>query len=396
MKKKLGILMLSFLIVFGLINTNVFVAQAEEPNITLNVALYGYVPDTGRFEKAVQECWDKVEPNVELNFVDWDCYEEQPNENVDVFVFDAIYLNDYISKGYLLPIENTNIENSTDILDFALEGCTYNDTIYAIPQIICTNLLYYREGDKELENVETVDELYQALGDRQSAGIIPDKNEGLLVDMSGGTGKVCLYLDGLIDHNKQYTNYYDLPSSTEFNEEVVLGLKRMQLMGGKEQVEYWPEDNDSYIRAKWFKDGYGRAYLGYTEAMSNMGNFTEDLDFKIISYCKEDNIPLFYGDVIGVNSKIENEKKDMAIKLANLIGNTETMVKAVSADSEHAYPQYLLPARKSVYQAMGKDYPVYEELYSIVNNPDNKLFLLGVSAEEWINEAKGNLENLLK
>lgn len=396
MKKKLGILMLSFLIVFGLINTNVFVAQAEEPNITLNVALYGYVPDTGRFEKAVQECWDKVEPNVELNFVAWDCYEEQPNENVDVFVFDAIYLNDYISKGYLLPIENTNIENSTDILDFALEGCTYNDTIYAIPQIICTNLLYYREGDKELENVETVDELYQALGDRQSAGIIPDKNEGLLVDMSGGTGKVCLYLDGLIDHNKQYTNYYDLPSSTEFNEEVVLGLKRMQLMGGKEQVEYWPEDNDSYIRAKWFKDGYGRAYLGYTEAMSNMGNFTEDLDFKIISYCKEDNIPLFYGDVIGVNSKIENEKKDMAIKLANLIGNTETMVKAVSADSEHAYPQYLLPARKSVYQAMGKDYPVYEELYSIVNNPDNKLFLLGVSAEEWINEAKGNLENLLK
>lgn len=71
--------------------------------------------------------------------------------------------------------------------------------------------------------------------------------------MSGGTGKICLYLDGLMDHNKQYTDYYQLPSPTEFDEEVVSGLKHMQLMGGKEQVEYWPEDNDAYIRAKWCK-----------------------------------------------------------------------------------------------------------------------------------------------
>lgn len=115
-----------------------------------------------------------------------------------------------------------------------------------------------------------------------------------------------------MDHNKQYTDYYQLPSPTEFDEEVVSGLKHMQLMGGKEQVEYWPEDNDAYIRAKWFKEGYGRAYLGYTEAMSNMGDYTNNLDFKVISYCKEDNIPVFYGDVVGVNSKIDNEKKDAA------------------------------------------------------------------------------------
>lgn len=169
----------------------------------------------------------------------------------------------------------------------------------------------------------------------------------------------------------------------------------MQLMGGKEQVEYWPEDNDAYIRAKWFKEGYGRAYLGYTEAMSNMGDYTNNLDFKVISYCKEDNIPVFYGDVVGVNSKIDNEKKDAAIKLANVIGNTETMVKAVSPDNNNPHPQYLLPARKSVYQTMGNVYPIYNELYSIVNQPENKLFLLGVSAEEWMNEAKENLAGLL-
>lgn len=387
--------MLSLLMMFGMGSTNVYAAQPDETNTTLNVALYGYVPDTERFEKAVQESWEKAEPNVTLNFVNWDCYEEEPTENVDVFVFDAIYLNDYIEKGYLLPLEKNSIEDSEDILDFALNGCTRNNDIYAVPQIICTNLLYYREGDQELAIVDIVDELYQVLGDRQSTGTIPNKNEGLLVDMSGGTGKICLYLDGLMDHNKQYTDYYQLPSPTEFDEEVVSGLKHMQLMGGKEQVEYWPEDNDAYIRAKWFKEGYGRAYLGYTEAMSNMGDYTNNLDFKVISYCKEDNIPVFYGDVVGVNSKIDNEKKDAAIKLANVIGNTETMVKAVSPDNNNPHPQYLLPARKSVYQTMGNVYPIYNELYSIVNQPENKLFLLGVSAEEWMNEAKENLAGLL-
>lgn len=84
--------MLSLLMMFGMGSTNVYAAQPDETNTTLNVALYGYVPDTERFEKAVQESWEKAEPNVTLNFVNWDCYEEEPTENVDVFVFDAIYL----------------------------------------------------------------------------------------------------------------------------------------------------------------------------------------------------------------------------------------------------------------------------------------------------------------
>ena len=47
--------MLSLLMMFGMGSTNVYAAQPDETNTTLNVALYGYVPDTERFEKAVQE-----------------------------------------------------------------------------------------------------------------------------------------------------------------------------------------------------------------------------------------------------------------------------------------------------------------------------------------------------
>lgn len=392
-KKRIFTTFLSAFLLLGTCCNSLNVDATEQP--VLNVALYGYVPDTERFESAVAEQWEKVEPDVSLNFVEWDCYDEIPDDQVDVFVFDAIYLLDYIDKGYLLPLSEDDIDESEDILDFALAGCSYNNSIYAIPQIVCTNLLYYRDGDEDIANVDSIEELYQVLGSRESEGIIPQSNEGLLVDMSGGTGNVCFYLDGLIDHNQIYTNYSNLPSPTAFNSEVVSCLKMMVSMGGKEQVEYWPDNNDSYIRAQWFKDGYGRAYLGYTEAMSSMEDYVQNIDFKLISYCKEDNIPLFFGDLVGINSNIAEENKEYAIELANVVGSAETMVDAISPNEDNIYPQYLLPARESVYNAMENDYPIYSELYSIVENPDNRLFLLGTSAEQWIEVAKGNLSNLI-
>lgn len=371
-------------------------AETNEGTKTLNVALYGYVPDIERFEKAVSTKWSELESNITLNFVDWDCYESDPTEDVDVFVFDALYFQSYVEQGYLLEIPSEDIAEREDILPFALDGCTLGGNVYAIPQIICTNLLYYRNGDTEVENANTIDELFNVIGKRQSQTVIPNNNEGLLIDMSSGISKTCFYLDGLIDHNQIYNSYSDLPPANEFNEEVINRLKTLQSMAGKEQSQYVPDNNDSYIRAKWFEQGSGRAYMGYTEAMSNMGSFVNDIDFKNISYCKEDNIPLFFGDLVGINSKISDSKKDLAYKLANTITATETMDMAISSDDSKPYPQYLLPARRSVYMDMGKLYPIYNELYNIVNNSANKLFLLGPGAKDWLEETNSNIGNLLK
>ncbi|MGB8456007.1 MAG: thiamine pyridinylase [Anaerocolumna sp.] len=376
-------------------NLTCFAATTNESQVhtSLNVALYGYVPDTQRFENAVRTAWRSVEPNVDLNFVDWDCYGNDPTKDLDVFVFDSIYLQHYVNEGYLLPMPENRIDNKDDLLDFALSGCTMNGTIYAIPQIICTNLLYYRNDDTQMANVNTITELYQLLGDRESDSIIPGQNEGLLFDMSGGTSNVCLYLDALIDQTQAYTNYAQLP--TYFDDQVVSYLKMLQSMAGTAQANYWPDDDDAYVRAKWLADGKGRAYLGYTEAMSSMGNFANDVNFKTISYSQYNNIPLFYGDVIGINSYISACKKDLAIELVNTIAASDTMVTALSPDEDNLYPQYLLPARSSVYETMSDAYPIYGKLREIAVNPDNKLFLLGPDVELWLSNVKDILGEML-
>lgn len=389
LKKKLPML-LSFLIIFALfsgVNAKAFIAN--EPEQTLNVALYGYVPDPIRFKKAVESEWNKKEPNVKLNFVDWDCYDEDPPENLDVFVFDAIYLSHFINKGYLAEISDKDIKNKDDIIPFAMDGCTVNGVTYAIPQIICTNLLFSRKGDIEIQKVNSVFDLYENIGDIKGDNINLPNNKGLLIDMSGGTTKVCMYLDSLIDTEKEYKQFYSLPNLNKLNGEAIKSLVLLQSMAGKNQANYWPENNDAYIRSKWFMNGQGRAYIGYTEAMSTMKEFANDVDFKTISLSKNSDIPVLYGDVIGVNSSIINPaKKEKAMKLANIIADENTMVKAVSSDENNKYPQYLLPARKSVYKDLEKEYPIYGELYKIANNPNNKLFRVGPEIRVWIKDAK--------
>lgn len=403
--KKVGAALLSLALglgVFSSIPNGILRAEASDNEVVettdaLNVALYEYVPDVERFEAAVIEKWAAVHPEVSLNFVSWDSYDSDPEESLDVFVFDALFLSHFIEEGYLAPLDVTQVQNADDILSFALDGCTVDGNIYAIPQIICTNLLYSRKDDSGMAGVNTVNKLYNVIGNCTSTGVIPNDNEGLLIDMSGGTTKVCMYLDALIDVNQKYTDYYILPDVNNLSTTALDSLVLLQNMAGKEQASYWPDNNDSYIRASWFEEGHGRAYIGYTEAMSSMGDFANDVNFRTISLANNPDIPLFYGDVIGVNSSITDpDKKELAIELANIVASADTVITAISPDENNSYPQYLLPARLSVYEYMQTNYPIYGKLEVIATNSNNKLFKVGPNVRSWIDAAKPVIKNYLK
>ena len=71
---------------------------------TLRASLYPIVPDMERYKKAVTVNWEAKHPDIKLELVDWYCYDEDLPDDLDVFVFDGIYLTEYLEKGYLLPI----------------------------------------------------------------------------------------------------------------------------------------------------------------------------------------------------------------------------------------------------------------------------------------------------
>ncbi len=81
-------------------------ASAE---LMLSVALYPYVPDIKIFKTAVQSVWENLHPDVKLNFISWDCYSDDPPENLDVFVFDAIFLHDFVDFNLFSLSSGDNI-----------------------------------------------------------------------------------------------------------------------------------------------------------------------------------------------------------------------------------------------------------------------------------------------
>ena len=362
----------------------------------LCVALFSYVPDSSRFEKAIRQEWEKVHPEVSLTFADWDGYHDEPSEDLDLFVFDAIFLSHFVEQGYLLPIPEEEIQEKEDLVSFAMEGCRVDEVAYAVPQILCTNLLYTRKEDEKLSQVDDIESLYGILGDQMAEEEIPSAggNE-LLIDMSRGTSKVSMYLDALCDVNQAYSAYEETPDMENTALDAIHSLRLLCQMGGADQVQYEPEDGDAYVRARWFAEGIGRAYIGYSEAMSAMGDYVSQVDFRPFSYAKEENIPLMAADVVGVCGSIQEEKKPLAFELLNILTGEAVMVSALSPDEEHAESQYLLPARASVYDWLSESLPAYGKLKDIVLNPENRLFLMGSNARAFISQAKSILPGLV-
>lgn len=366
----------------------------EAEDITLRASLYPVVPDMESYENAVIGRWKAEHPDINLELVDWYCYGEDLPDDLDVFVFDGIFLSEYLEKGYLLPIPEEAVRDKEDFVPFAIDGLRENGEFCAVPQFLCTSLLYTRKDDTELADVSDIVTLYEKIGDRKTQTEIPEDKEGLLIDMSGGTTKVTMYLDAQIDQNDEYTEYADLPVQGTFSEEVLDLLRMLVKMGGEAQVKYEPENGELYVRSKWFSEGKGRAYIGFSEEMSEMGEYVNAIDFRTFSYSEKAGVPLFSVDLAGVNAKISDEKKELAYELVDLITGEETMTEIVNPDGSGS-PQYLFPARIHIYDLLGESLPVYGRLKPIVLNPENRFLRMGSNAHEYISNTKKVLPEMV-
>ncbi|MCM1263719.1 MAG: thiamine pyridinylase [Butyrivibrio sp.] len=360
-----------------------------DESIVLTVALFPYVPDVDYFEKVIADAWenDASHSNVRLNFItDWDCYsaENIPDE-YDIVIIDAIFLREYAEKGELLPISESDINDYEDILPFVREGLKVDGVTYGTPEMICANLFFYRSGDEDIAQAGNVDKLYEVMGDYEGTQAEPEKGRGLIVNMASGTGKICFYLDAITDEKAVYSDFAQMPDLQNIDETAIQSLNELILMAGITGA-YYDSGDDSYERARWFGNGSGRAYIGYSESMAEMENL-DDVKVSTLSLANREDIPLFFADVAAINSNLSTDevKKKYALELLNVIADSNVMTNTIKRDNNC---QFILPARSSCYDALKKDFPVYEQLDAIVKKDNNHIFRMGGNAHEYIKEAK--------
>jgi len=384
MNKKSFFFIIKLLFIISIITSN----YVQAANSSLKVGLYPYVPRIEQFKTALLNEWKIKNPTVNLIFDEtWDGgYDTKPSDDLDVFVFDAMNFANFLSNGYLMSMKKVDINNIDDFVPYAIEGVKYNDSYYAIPQLGCANILFYKKTDTSVGNAKSIDQLNSALNQCTYTSQIPPDKRGLMLDMSGGTTNATFYLD--IAHSMN--NKYPLPlpnHDSDLSTEVIESMHDLLSMASFENAT---KSIKSYERAVWFSNGYGRALIGFTEHMSAMTKETRDsINFKPLPMSNNNNPPLFYADVIAVNAKTKN--RELALQLANIMASTKVMVESIGADKKSVYPQYLMSTRQSVFKEIGKNFPIYNKMLTMVQEYNPIMFKLPANSEEWLKNMKNDI-----
>jgi len=369
-------------------------AQAQ----TLNVALYPYVPRIDQFQAAITAAWSKVHPEVQLNFLKsevwrdghyvkvWDGgYEKDPPKEAHVYVFDAMFFEQFRTNNFLEAMKPSEIENPGDFLPYARQAVIVDGNYYAIPQLGCANILFYNVNDTPIANATTISQLQSATNQCTYTSEIPPDRRGLMLDMHGPVTNASLYLD--IAHSVNGT--YPLPQPTQPDATFIGDQKTMVNISSFWNIN--SKNPDGYIRGVWYSQGYGRAFMGFTETMSEMTpEALATINFKVMPLSNTTTKqPLFFVDAVGVNKPnvVNPVIRALAVELANLIAATGTVVASFEGTSPNQNPQYLMSVRESVFQNLEKRYPIYGRMHSLAQASNPLAFKLNASARTWLNEA---------
>jgi thiamine pyridinylase len=370
--------------------------------VALTVALFPWVPRLGQLEDVIAAAWHRRHPDVPLTFILWDCYAADPPPGLDVFVFDAVFLDRFVQRGLVQPIAPDEIEDAADLLPYALDAARSHaaggavaagpsgagdGVLYGVPQLGCTSLLFYRRGDAALDAAADLGDVVRALGTGTYTGLKPPRHTGLLVDLSDPTGDGCLYVDALEDTYGVYTADPPLAWTAGMLDPWALSnVRDLRRMASRTEAGY--RSTDQFLRARWFGRGLGRAFVGFAENLSAMGEAGRvAVAFKLLPLSVRGDVSLFYADLAGVSPSVgRGAKRALALELANLVASGEVLTEALGPSRTDASPQYVFSVRRSVYKALAPRFPLYARMYELIGGEgaEPRPFRLGADARHWL------------
>ena len=364
---------------------------------TLKVGLYPWVPRVDQFKQVLEEKWAALDNGIELEVITdpsiWDGGYNTDPTGLDVFVFDALYLNKYRAADLLtsLTAADINPNGLDDFVPYAIDGVKNSDgsTYAAIPLLGCTNVLFYKNG-LGIENADTFNEVKDIVKTCKFTGIVPGQSphNGMMLDIAGKTTNATYYVAAQYAMN----GTYPFPTPASINSDVTDRLRTLMTMSSYENST--ADSLASYQRGTWFGQGFGNSFVGFTESMwgiakGNGNSLPDNFGFKPLPLWNsgETTDPIFYADVIGVNtasSDVANAKK-----LAALMASKDVVVaSSTGVGQADGVPQYLLLTLKSAFDELATTYPVYSNMKTMASNANIKMFTLSDSLYEWFNSNK--------
>ena len=341
--------------------------EATEPENkpeSITMAIYPYVSNVALFQKVLTEMWAEIEPDIQLQFVDWNCYLDPYPNNIEVITYDALFLAHLANSGYIQKLDVDSIDDTSGIISFAMEGARYHGDLYGMPFLVCSSYLIHYKDDEAMNQVQNFGDLYQELSIRTAQ----DPSAGLQIGY--GEEAPYFYLDALIDYTGTYSTYEEGPLMTPPDATILNRLEEIRSVAVPTHQELANEN----FRVL-FAEGEGSACYAYSEALYYMEDIIDKLTIRPISFFEGENIQLFYADVASLCTQVtDTVKKEYCMKLINLIASEKFQAQLCYGTGE---VQYMLPAREQVYLTAKEQYPIYDVLHDLVTQGNNQIFRFG-------------------
>lgn len=377
-------------LLFLILSTEAFAQNCDticvDGESCISAAVYPYVPDTETFTSAICSAWQTAGRTEKLYLIAneniWDGgYSSDPTYTngsgtqvpIDVFVFDAMYLEYW--KTQTTPIPADEISNKSDFVSYANVALSLqDDSMYALPMLGCTNIMFYRNGDSGMGSVTNFSDFLSV----NPAGVyispVPFGMTGVMMNMSG---KTTIGVDYMV---KGYLDNGQWPSTDTLDRSIIESLAQVS-----ETASYYnaltgtvpPLDDveNQYIRAGYFSEGYGRTSIGFSESMSQMSEATRSvIQLKAFPWTDNSSAPnMFYADVVGVNSASTflDNGDTLPFVLANIMTEQTTVQNAITSDGKEL--SYLFPARTSILNALSAVDPLYGQMSDVLNDKTTDL-----------------------
>jgi thiamine pyridinylase len=261
-------------------------------------------------------------------------------------MYDSIMCDTLIENNWIQPIAETDIQDKEDILPFALEGFFRDGKLYGIPVFLCGNFLIY---DENCENLASAEHLTDLAGERKI----------LVAATEDPMNKPQYYLEAVADI--QGTPHpSDQPNQDA--EQMVALLNQLAI------EEYKAADFDQVPVI--YDGGTGKGYLGYSESMRLLKARSSHTGIKQISFSEKENMPRLYADAVAVTSGVQGQRFEKCLELMNLISSAQTLQDLSVVDGR---PQYLMLARKSLYDTLSARFPLYSTLKELAFDERNSV-----------------------
>ena len=314
----------------------------------LNVALYGW----GRNEYLdqhrliLEHYWYNVLDNKEihLNWIEeneWDGgYHKNPEEYFDVFIYDAIFIDYYISQGWLSALDRDEITYAEEIDSKILSLIECPDgKYYGIPIYGCMYVLFYRSNDRELASIKTFEDLLE----------IASKRAFIMRKPGERTKK---------------SNYILLLDPTSPLKDLTENDLDMNLI---QQLSHFYRYSKSFLTKN---DRYSfeqlSFYIGYTEDINTMVFLDENdlaqIDCMFVPTNHPDRAQCWL-DCVGIHpcTKLRGTY-EKSLQLANLMTCSEVMNACLNGRF------YLLPTNHRTFAHLASNNSIYAKLQTMMNS----------------------------